>query len=83
MEKLIRNANLWNPELSNLIKHIVKSCTTCIKFKNQALDPIVGLPKEKDFNQTVLIDLTNQTQNYGICMVDEISKYSAAAAVSS
>ena len=33
MEKFIRNANLLNPELSALIKDVVNSCTTCIKFK--------------------------------------------------
>ena len=51
LEKLIRNAK------STLIKDVVNSCATCIKFKKPRSRLIVELSKAEDFNQTMSIDL--------------------------
>ena len=83
MEKLIWNANLLNPELSTLIKEVVNSCTTCIKFKKSSCQPIVGLSQAEDSNQTVSIDLHKlKPKLWYMHMADEFTRYSAVAIVS-
>ena len=74
VEKLVQNANLLNPELS--------SCTTCFKFKKPS-QPIVGLSKEEDFNQTVSVDFDKLNPKlWYMHMVEEFTRYSAAAIIS-
>ena len=83
MEKVIRNFNLLNSEVSTVIKDVVNSCTTCIKFKKPSSRPIVGLSKAEDFNQTVSIDLDElKPKLWYMLMVDEFTRYSAAAIIS-
>ena len=83
MEKLIRNTNLLNTELFPLIKEVVNRCTTCIKFKKPSSRPIVGLSKAEDFNQDVSIDLHEiKTKLCYMHIVDEFTRYSAAAIIS-
>ena len=83
MEKLIQNSNLLIPELSTLIKDVVNSCTTCIKFKKSRSRLIVGLSKTEDFNQTMSIDLHRlKPKLWYMHMVDKFARYSAADIIS-
>lgn len=72
-----------NPELSTLIKEVVNSCTTRIKFKKSSCQPIVGLSQAEDSNQTVSIDLHKlKPKLWYMHMVDEFTRYSAVAIIS-
>ena len=72
-----------NPELSTLIKDVVNSCTTFIKFEKPNSRPIVGVSKAEEFNQTISMDLQEiKPKLWYAHMVDEFTRYSAAAIIS-
>ena len=50
MKELIRNTNLLDSEVSQLLKEVVDSCATFITFKKASARPIVSLSKADDFN---------------------------------
>ena len=81
MEELIRNTNLSDSEVSQLLKEVVDNCATFITFKKASARPIVSLSKADDFNQTpyhLIYMKLNMDQNYGI-WIDEFTGYSAGA----
>ena len=68
--------------ISLLIKKVVNTCETCIKFREPNPRPVVAFTKTKDFNQTVSADLQQLLTNlWYMHFVDEFTCYSAAVIV--
>ena len=50
-------AGWMSPEVSNVIKRVVKDCKVCQKFAKSVSQPKVMLPKASSFNKIVTMDL--------------------------
>ena len=82
MEKILKDANLLNNDIKSLVKKVIDSCKTCIKFRKPKLRPIVAFSKADDFNKTVSLDLRELKPGlWYFHMIDEFSRFSAAAII--
>ena len=82
MEKILKDANLLNNDNKSLVKKVIDSCETCIKFRKPKPRPIVAFSKADDFNKTVSLDLHELKPGlWYFHMVDEFSRFSAAAII--
>ena len=63
---------------------MVNNCDVCKKYKKLSPNPVVGLPRATDFNQTVAIDLHYVDKNlWHFYIIDEFSQYSNAVIIRS
>ena len=56
-KKFLKDANLLNNDIKSLVKKVIDSCKTCIKFRKPKPRPIAAFSKADDFNETVSLDL--------------------------
>ena len=52
-----------------VVKELVDSCVTCVKFRKSLAKPTATLPKAIDFNQIVAIDLKERKDKHGKCII--------------
>ena len=73
MQKLIGNAKLLTKDISLLIKKVVNTCETCIKYCKPNPCPVVAFTKAEDLNQTGSVDLHHLSTNFWYMhLVDEL-----------
>ena len=85
MESILRDAG-EDGVVIKLMRKIQEKCRVCKKFKRKASKPKVGLPKAREVNETVSVDLKpvasllqiEHDQRQVVYMVDEFSKYTVA-----
>ena len=76
---LLKNANVWSNDMSQLIDKIVDNCEGCILRKRNPDRPSVSLPMANDFNEKVCIDLKHWENGFIFYMIDMYTRYTAAA----
>ena len=82
MEKILKDANLLNNDIKFLVKKVIDSCETCIKFRKPKPRPIVAFSKADNFNKTVSLDLHELKPGlWYFHMIDKFSRFSAAAII--
>ena len=83
--QVIKDAKLDNPQIKELSKKVSDNCGICWKFRKKESKPKVGLPKAREVNHVVSVDLKavlslleNPLDKSFICyLVDEFSRYTA------
>ena len=79
IKKLINNAGSFDKGLNTIIEHVAQFREACIKFKRALPRPVVGLSKEKDFDETISLDLHEiNSRLYYFRIIDEFTRYSNA-----
>ena len=86
MEALLRDAGQDDKTILIIMRKIQDNCKVCKKHKRKASKPKVGLPKAREINETVSVDLKPVSSLLGnakdnrqiVYMVDEFSKLTAA-----
>ena len=63
MNKLIKNAGLFDTQMGKIIADVVSQCENCKGFRKPTSQPVVGLPKATEFIQTVSVDLHYHERN--------------------
>ena len=83
MFKTLQSANLLNSDIMLIVIKVVNSCKTCIKFRKPLPRPIVAFLKADDFNETVSDLRQLQPGLWHVHIIDEFTKFSAAAIIMS
>ena len=65
MNKLIKNAGLFDTQIGKIIIDVLSRCENCKRFRKPTPRPVVGLPKATEFNQMVSVDLHSLNQTHG------------------
>ena len=85
LSSLLADAGHLDGAVSKLLKKIQDSCSICKRYKRKASKPKVGLPKSREVNHIVSVDLKPVKEFMGVddnrhivYMVDEFSKYTVA-----
>ena len=63
MNKLIKNAGLFDTQTGKIIIDVVSQYENCKRLEKPTPRPVVGLPKAKEFNQTISVGLYYLEQN--------------------
>ena len=86
MEALLKDAGHDDKTILIMMRKIQNNCKVCNKHKKKASKPKVGLPKAREINETISVDLKpvsyliNDVKDNRqiVYMVDEFSKFTAA-----
>ena len=83
--KLMKDAGEDDPVIIKILKRIHENCRVCRKHQKRASKPKVGLPKSREVNETVCIDLkpvatilNKEDSRHIVYMVDSFSNYTNA-----
>ena len=57
LSSLLEDAGHLDAPVSKMLKTIQKSCAICKRYKRKASKPKVGLPKSREVNQIISVDL--------------------------
>ena len=86
LEILLKDAGEKDPIMLKMLKRIHTCCSICSKYKRKMSKPKVALPKAREINETVSLDLkavssitgNKADQRQIVYCVDEFSKWTAA-----
>ena len=85
LTSLLEDAGQMDGTVRKILKKIQGSCSICKRYKRKASKPKVGLPKAREINHVVSIDLKpvkefldNDDEGQIVYMVDEFSKWTVA-----
>ena len=85
LDSLMKDAGQADATISRILHKIQDSCRICRKYKKKKPKPKVGLPKAREVNEVVSVDLkpvesiTKKSDDRQIVyMVDEFSRFTAA-----
>ena len=81
LHNLLKQANVKDKEIFDLMSLVDKTCETCARFKRTPLRPVVGLSLAKDFNDTVSMDLKFFEQTIFLHMIDHATRYSSVCVI--
>ena len=80
METMLKNANILNQEIKEIISKLYKSCATCLIHRKAKTRPKVCAPMSQNFNETICMDL-KVWPKYGVIIlyiIDIFSRFTAA-----
>ena len=78
---LLKSADSWTQDMSNMLDTIIKNCEGCIKRKRNPDKPAVAMQMANEFNQKVAIDLKLWNGKYILYMIDMWSRLTVAAVI--
>ena len=80
-ENLLKSADSWSPDMSEIISTIIDGCEGCIKRKRNPDRPVVAMPMASEFNEKLAIDLSFYKDNIILHMVDMWSRLSISVPI--
>ena len=84
LQKLVKSSSIKDVELLHLFDKIEKKkCEICIKYKKPSLKPAVGFSLSKEFNDVISMDLKHINGTTFLHIIDNATRFSAAAVVKS
>ena len=83
LQKLVKSSSVKDVELLHLFDEIEKKCEICIKYKKPSLKPAVGFSLSKEFNDVISVDLKHISGTMFLHIIDNATRFSAAAVVKS
>ena len=83
LQKLVKSSSIKDDELLKLLDEIEKNCEICIKYKKPSLKPAVGFSLSKEFNDVISMDLKYINGVTFLHIIDNATRFSAAAVVNS
>ena len=86
METMMKDHGEDDAVILKMMRKIQENCAVCKKYKRKASKPSVGLPKAREVNETVSIDLKpvsaitgdEKDQRHFVYIMDEFSRFTAA-----
>ena len=85
LTSLLEDAGHKDPVMTKILKKINDSCSICRKYKRRSSKPKIGLPKAREINHIISIDLKpvktilgNEDNQHIVYMIDEFSKWTVA-----
>lgn len=79
--KLLKSADTWTPDMSEMIDKIIDGCEGCIKRKRNPDRPAVAMPMANEFNEKVAIDLSFYKGKIILHMVDMWSRLTVSTQI--
>ena len=76
---LLKNADSWTSDMSDILDNIIENCTGCIMRRRNPDRPAVAMSLASDFNEKVAIDLKHWKNGYILYCVDLWSRLTTAA----
>ena len=83
LQKLVKSSSVKDVELLHLFDEIEKKCEISIKYKKPSLKPAVGFSLSKEFNDVISVDLKHISGTTFLHIIDNATRFSAAAVVKS
>ena len=81
---LINKAGLGNDgELIKQVKEVSRTCQICKQYRRPSALPAVGMPMASEFNEVVAMDIKFLNGKMILHLIDHLTRYSAAAILSS
>ena len=82
--ELLKRAGMGNDDkLINCVKEVCKKCEVCRDYRRPSALPAVGLPLATKFNEVVAMDLKFFKGKIILHLIDHLTRFSAAAVLSS
>ena len=81
--KLTKNGGTEDRDLFSMIQEVEATCEICIKYKKPHSRPVVGFSLGKEFNHTVSMDLKTFKGVQFLHLIDNATRFSAAAIITS
>ena len=78
---LLKSADVWSSEMSDLIDNIIDNCEGCIKRKRNPDRPAVSMPMATSFNEKVAIDLSFYKGKIILHMIDMWSRLTVSVEI--
>ena len=78
LQKLVIDGGTNDKDLLKMLKTVEQNCETCAKFKKPPSKPIVTLPRAREFNESVAMDLKFINSKPVLHLIDHATRYSAA-----
>ena len=81
---LLKDANINDKQLFDMVKNINGNCKVCQKYKKPKPKPIVSFPLAKTFTETVALDLKEWKSNptvWFLHIIDHLTRFSASCII--
>ena len=78
---LLKDGNVDDKELFDLVSDSEKVCTVCQKYKKASLRPVVCFPRSREFNESLAIDLKFYLPSYLLHIIDHFTRFSRAVVI--
>ena len=81
---LLKDANINDKQLFDMVKNINGNCKVCQKYKKPKPKPIVSFPLAKTFTETVALDLKEWKSNLTVWLlhiIDHLTRFSASCVI--
>ena len=81
---LLKDANINDKQLFDMVKNINSNCNVCQKYKKPKPKLIVSFPLAKTFNETVVLDLKEWKSNpkvWFLHILDHLTRFSASCII--
>ena len=75
IERLLKEAECWDDEYSDILDNIVDGCKTCKIFKKTPPRPVVSLRPSSNFGEVLTIDLKEWRGGYILHMIDAFTRF--------
>ena len=83
LHKLLRDGDIKDRELFNLIEKVEADCVICRQYKRPMPKPIVTFSFAKEFNESVAMDIKYHSSKLVLHLIDHATRFSAAGVVHS
>ena len=81
---LLKDANINDKQLFDMVKNINGNCKVCQKYKKPKPKPIASFPLAKTFTETVALDLKEWKSNLTVWLlhiIDHLARFSASCVI--
>ena len=81
---LLKDANINDKQLFDMVKNINGNCKVCQKYKKPKPKPIVSFPLARTFTETVALDLKEWKSNLTVWflhIIDHLTRFSASCVI--
>ena len=81
---LLKDANINDKQLFDMVKNINGNCKVCQKYKKAKPKPIASFPLAKTFTETVALDLKEWKSNLTVWLlhiIDHLTRFSASCVI--
>ena len=77
-----RNDGWINPDLMNIINHVINDCKFYQKFAKSVCRPRISHPKATSFNEVVMLDIKEFGSKYVLQIIDIFTRFMQGVLIS-
>ena len=79
--KLLKDAEFWEDEYTEMLNKIHESCVTCKEYAKVPPRPVVALPMATKFNEKVAMDLKQWEERWILHLIDMFTRFTVSVFV--